>query len=116
MPWGLKSDPAHRPAGVADVATFRPTFLYEALWNLALAGLLVAVDRHWLRRRPGQLFGLYVAGYAAGRLWVEALRIDPASHLLGLRVNLWTSGLTRVAAAVALVVRAHPDPVAGDRE
>jgi len=62
------------------VATFHPTFLYEALWNLVLAALLVAIERHW-HPRPGQLFTGYVAGYVAGRLWVESLRIDPASKI-----------------------------------
>jgi prolipoprotein diacylglyceryltransferase len=88
------------------VATFHPTFLYEALWNLALAVLLVEIERRW-HPRPGQIFAGYVAGYAAGRLWVEALRIDPATHVLGLRVNLWVSGTVLVVAVVALVVRAQ---------
>ena len=45
-PWGLEIDPAHRPAGYAQYATFHPTFLYELIWNLTLAGALV-----WLGRR-----------------------------------------------------------------
>jgi prolipoprotein diacylglyceryltransferase len=49
--------------------------------------------------RPGRLFALYVAGYGVGRLWVEALRIDPASQIFGVRVNIWVS---LVAAAAAL--------------
>jgi prolipoprotein diacylglyceryltransferase len=57
------------------------------------------------RVRPGQLFAGYVAGYAAGRLWVEALRIDPATEILGLRVNLWVSLLVLMAAFAVMVVR-----------
>jgi prolipoprotein diacylglyceryl transferase len=106
LPWGLEIDPAHRPAGYADVVTFHPTFLYEALWNLALAAALVAIERRW-RPRPGQLFGGYVAGYAAGRLWVESLRIDPATELWGVRVNLWVSAATLLAAVAVIVVRAR---------
>jgi prolipoprotein diacylglyceryltransferase len=86
------------------VATYHPTFLYEAAWNLGLAAVLVLVARRW-RPRPGQLFAGYVAGYAAGRFWVEALRIDPASKVLGLRVNLWVSAVVCVAAITVLVVR-----------
>ena len=113
LPWGVRIDPEHRPDGMADVATYHPTFLYEALWNLALAALLVRLGRTG-RLRRGQLFVLYVAGYAAGRLWVEALRIDPASRVLGLRVNIWTSLVTLVAAAVVFVVRARSADSAGE--
>lgn len=104
LPWGLRIDPEHRPAGMASIATYHPTFLYEALWNLTLAALLVWVGRRW-RVRPGQLFAGYVAGYAAGRLWVEALRIDPATRLLGLRVNLWVSVVVLAVAVVVIAAR-----------
>jgi phosphatidylglycerol---prolipoprotein diacylglyceryl transferase len=106
LPWGLEIDPAHRPAGYADIATFHPTFAYEALWNLALAALLIAIERRW-HPRPGQLFTAYVDGYAAGRLWVEALRIDPATQLAGMRINLWTSGIVLAAALALLIIRAR---------
>ena len=39
LPWALQISPAHRPAGYEAFATFHPTFLYELIWNLALAGL-----------------------------------------------------------------------------
>ena len=57
--------PGHRPAPYAGVATFHPTFAYEALWSLALAVLLIAIERLW-HPRPGQLFAAYVAGHAGG--------------------------------------------------
>ncbi len=106
LPWALQIDPQHRPDGFADVATFHPTFLYEGLWNLALAGLIVYIGRRW-SPRPGQLFVGYVAGYAAGRLWVEALRIDPATEIAGLRVNILVSAVVLVAALSVLVFRAR---------
>jgi prolipoprotein diacylglyceryl transferase len=109
LPWALRIDAEHRPSGMADVATYHPTFLYEALWNLALAALLVWVGKRG-RVRPGQLFAGYVAGYAAGRLWVEALRIDPATEVLGLRVNLWVSVIVLVAALTVMVVRRSHAP------
>ena len=114
VPWALRIDVEHRPAGMDDVATYHPTFLYEALWNLALAALLVSIGR---RRtvRPGQLFTGYIAGYAAGRLWVEALRIDPATEVLGLRVNLWVSLVVLVAAVTVLLVR-HRGVEQGDAD
>jgi prolipoprotein diacylglyceryl transferase len=113
LPWGLEIDPAHRPTGYTDIATFHPTFLYEALWNLALAALLITIERRW-HPRAGRLFAGYIAGYATGRLWVEALRIDPATEIGGLRVNLWTSAATLTAAAMWLLLtrtpKRRPDP------
>lgn len=92
LPWGLRIDPSHRPAGLEHISTYHPTFLYEALWNIALAGALVLYERrHPDRRHPGRLFALYVGGYGLGRLWVEALRIDAATTFGGLRVNIWVS-------------------------
>lgn len=104
LPWALRIDPEHRPAGFADTATYHPTFLYEALWNLALAGVLLFVGARW-RLRPGQLFIGYVAGYAAGRLWVEALRIDPATELAGVRVNIWVSSIVLLTSLAVLTIR-----------
>jgi len=104
LPWGLEIAPAHRPARYLDYATFHPTFLYEALWNLVLMGLLIWLDRK-RAIRPGDLFVLYVGGYGLGRLWVEALRSDNASLILGLRVNTWMSLLAIGGSVVVLAVR-----------
>jgi prolipoprotein diacylglyceryl transferase len=103
LPWALHVDPSHRPAGYEQYATFHPTFLYESLWNLALMAVLLWVERR-LRLRPGRLFAVYVGGYALGRLWIEALRIDPANRLAGLRVNEWTSIVALVAVATLFIV------------
>ena len=100
LPWALRIDRGHRPEHLANVATYHPTFLYEALWNLALAAALLLYERRRPGGRPGRLFALYVAGYGVGRLWVEALRIDPASQIFGVRVNIWVS-LVAAAAAFA---------------
>jgi len=107
LPWGLRISPAHRPPGLANVAVYQPTFLYEALWCLGLAGALILYERHRPDAPPGRLFGLYVAGYALGRLWVEALRIDPASRIAGVRVNIWVAGFTFVIATAWLVATRH---------
>jgi prolipoprotein diacylglyceryl transferase len=112
LPWALRIDPIHRPAGMTEIATYHPTFLYEALWNLVLAAVLVWVG-HRCHPRAGQLFAGYVAGYAAGRLWVEALRIDPATELLGMRVNIWIMLVVFVAAIAVLAVRQCSAPDRG---
>ena len=92
LPWALQIDPAHRPAGYAQYATFHPTFLYELIWNLALAGLLVWLGRRGRIRAPG-LFALYVAGYSGFRIVEELLRVDPAHHILGLRLHFYVATL-----------------------
>src|SRR4051812_23107216 len=96
LPWGLEIDPAHRPSGFEQYATFHPTFLYEIMWNLALAGALVWLGRHRRVRAPG-LFALYVAGYSLGRIGEELLRTDPAHHILGMRLNFFVAMVLFVA-------------------
>ncbi len=117
LPWALQIDPAHRPPGLEQYATFHPTFLYEGLWNLALAALIIWIDRKRVLRR-GELFLVYVFGYAIGRLWVESLRSDPASLILGIRVNIWMSVMAALAAAGVFLWNrrkdaSEPDPAAG---
>ena len=114
LPWGLKIDPAHRPTGYENDATFHPTFLYECLWDLGAMGVVLWLDSK-LRLGFGRCFALYVMCYTAGRFWVEYLRIDRAAdgdHFLGLRFNDWTSIVCFVVAALAFVVvgRRHPRP------
>lgn len=90
LPWALEIDPANRPTGFEQFATFHPTFLYELLWNLAAAALLIALDRRF-RFTGGRAFALYVMLYTAGRFWIELLRIDTANDIGPFRVNVWTS-------------------------
>lgn len=103
LPWGLEIDDAHLPAGYASGTLFHPTFLYEALWNLALCGVLILIDRR-MRLRPGRLLAVYVAGYFTGRFWIEGLRIDPANSGGGWRLNQWVSVFVVAAAVLYLVI------------
>ena len=103
LPWGLRIDAEHRPAGYEAQTTFHPTFLYESLWNLGVAGLVIWLGGRF-RLTGGQLFAVYVMAYTAGRGWIEYLRIDTVNHVLGLRLNVWTSIAVFVAAAVAVAV------------
>jgi prolipoprotein diacylglyceryl transferase len=99
LPWGLEISPAHRPEGYLHYATFQPTFLYEIIWNLALAAFLVWLGHNRKIRPPG-LFALYVMGYSAFRIFEESLRVDPAHYILGQRLNFWVAiVLTIVGAA-----------------
>ncbi|HSI26901.1 MAG TPA: prolipoprotein diacylglyceryl transferase [Aeromicrobium sp.] len=97
LPWGLEIDAMHRPVGFEQFATFHPTFLYELLWNLAAAGLLIWLDQRF-RLSGDRLFALYAMLYTAGRFWIELLRIDTANHVGGMRLNNWTALVVFTAA------------------
>jgi len=103
LPWGLEISPAHRPVGYLQYATFQPTFLYELIWNLLLAGTLIWLGRRRSIRAPG-LFALYVAGYSFARIGEELLRVDPAHHILGLRLNFYVASVLFIA-GIAWFVR-----------
>jgi prolipoprotein diacylglyceryl transferase len=110
LPWGLEISPAHRPEGYLHYATFQPTFLYEIIWNLALAAFLVWLGHHRKIRPPG-LFALYVTGYSAFRIFEESLRVDPAHHILGQRLNFWVAIVLTIVGATWFVwtQRRRPD-------
>jgi prolipoprotein diacylglyceryl transferase len=102
LPWGLEIDQAHRPLKYIDSTTFHPTFLYELIWDVIGVLLLLWIARRFRIRAPG-LFCLYVAYYCFGRFFEELLRIDPAHHFAGLRLNAWVSIVCFVTASVAFV-------------
>jgi prolipoprotein diacylglyceryl transferase len=109
LPWALEIDPEHRPAGFEQFDTFHPTFLYELVWNLAAAVVLVLLDRR-LRLGHGKVFALYVLLYTAGRFWIEALRIDTVTQIAGFRLNNYTSLILFLAALVWLIWLARNRP------
>ncbi|MER6877376.1 prolipoprotein diacylglyceryl transferase family protein, partial [Amycolatopsis sp. NPDC000673] len=123
LPWGLEIYQRFNPAtGAPDalggVATghiplpdspVHPTFLYELVWNLLIALLVVWADRKF-KLGHGRAFALYVAGYTVGRCWIELMRTDTANHILGLRVNVWTSILLFIGAMAYFVVAAKRGP------
>jgi phosphatidylglycerol:prolipoprotein diacylglycerol transferase len=81
LPWKLKIPAANRPPEFLEQLYFHPTFLYESLWNLGVCVLLLLLFRQASRGRihlpAGALSCAYLMAYSAGRLWIEALRIDP---------------------------------------
>jgi prolipoprotein diacylglyceryl transferase len=96
LPWGLRIPPVDRYSGYAQYATFHPTFLYELIFDLLLAGGLVWLGHHRTIGKPG-LFALYVTGYSAFRIFEESLRVDPAEHFLGLRLNFYIASALTLA-------------------
>lgn len=107
VPWALEIDPAFRPEGYEQFATFHPTFLYEMVWNLAGAALIIYLDKR-LDLRGGRVFWLYAIVYVSGRFWIETMRIDTAVHVGGLRINVWVSiGVLTLAIVMFLVLGAR---------
>lgn len=102
LPWALEIDPENRRFQYLDDETFHPTFLYECIWNLALVGALLWAGKRFALK-PGRLFGLYVLGYSLGRLWIEFIRVDFASELAGVRVNIWVM-LALIVGSVAFLL------------
>ncbi len=109
LPWGLEIAPQYRPSGFTQYATFHPTFLYELIWDLAVAAVLLWADRRF-RLGHGKVFTLYVVLYTAGRFWIEALRIDHVNRIGGFRLNDYTSVIVFVAALIfySYLIRRRP--------
>jgi prolipoprotein diacylglyceryl transferase len=112
LPWGLEIDPDRRPEGYTQFATFHPTFLYEFFWCLGVMALVLLADRRF-KLGHGRAFALYVAGYTAGRIWIETLRIDTVNHVAGLRLNVWTSIVLFVLAVGFFIYSARRWPGRG---
>ena len=109
LPWALRID-RDEPSRLRERRRpSNPTFLYESLWCLGVAALIV-----WAEKRfdlgHGRVFGLYVAGYSVGRGWIEYLRVDDAHHIAGLRLNDWTAMILFVGALALTVLSARRHP------
>jgi prolipoprotein diacylglyceryl transferase len=105
LPWGLEIDPVNRPDGFESYATFHPTFLYELLWCLVVAVLIIKLPGFLkqITSKQGDVFALYILGYTLGRVWIESLRIDEANLILGLRLNIWVSLIVLITASAYLI-------------
>jgi prolipoprotein diacylglyceryl transferase len=99
LPWALEIDPVHRPEGFQQYTTFHPTFLYELIWNLGAAAVLVWALERRFRLSASESFAAYVMLYTAGRVWIELLRIDTVNHLGPFRLNVWTAIIVFTCAA-----------------
>lgn len=115
LPWGLKlnmegsaighSEQCYDGATCPTGTLFHPTFLYEMIWNLIGAALIVFLGSKIMKKlKAGSLFAIYIMWYTAGRTWIEALRIDFAHEFLGVRINVWVSMAVFVLGVVAFIV------------
>ncbi len=103
LPWGLEVPMRFRPDGFTEFATFHPTFIYESIWCLIVAFLLLRFEK--FRMAPGSIFIAYVALYSFGRIFIESLRIDDSNLILGLRLNIWVGILVCAVSSATLIKR-----------
>ena len=103
LPWGLQVPLDYRPSGYLQYTTFQPSFLYELIWDLALAAFLVWLGHHAKIKYWG-LFALYVAGYSGYRIFEETIRIDSSEYFLGLRLNMYIAIFGTLAGLVWFVI------------
>ena len=99
LPWALEIPRWLRPD--VNVATYHPTFLYEAIGNFILAFILIKLTGKY---KAGSIFVLYVAGYCTYRFFIEGLRVDTAHSFLHLRLNQWVSAVVGLAAYAKFVI------------
>lgn len=115
LPWGLKLNMTGSAIGHAERCydgqtcptgtLFHPTFLYEMIWNLVGAALIIWIGHKAKERlNAGSLFAIYIMWYTLGRTWIEALRIDFAHEFLGVRINVWVSAIVFILGGVAFIV------------
>ena len=103
MPWGVifPGAQAQDCPGIEGPCARHPSQLYEAgLEGLVLLAVLIwlAWGRGWLKR-PGQIAGVFIAGYGAARIFVEAFRQPDAQFItpdnpMGHILRLGEAGLT----------------------
>jgi len=111
LPWGLEiesTNPAF-PAGLPEGTLFHPMFLYEILWNVLGAIVIVVLERK-LYLRWGKAFGVYLIWYGIGRSVFETYRLDSSETFLAIRTNVWAA-LLAVAVGIAIIIiqnRRHP--------
>lgn len=107
LPWAVTIDPAHRPPGYEQYATFHPTFLYEGILDLAIAAFLIRLVLRMPRDRrlhEGDVLWCYLILYGIARLIVESMRTD-SLYIGPLKAAYWLSGLLIVAGGALLVLR-----------
>lgn len=111
LPWGLEiesSNPAY-PIGLPPGTLFHPTFLYESLWNIMGAFVIIWAGRRFALQW-GRTFAVYLIWYGVGRVAVESIRLDPSESFLGIRVNVWAAIAAIVLGLVIMWLqgRRHP--------
>ena len=128
LPWGLEieSTNAAYPAGLPAGVLFHPTFLYEIIWNLLGAAVILYLSYHRSiekktifgitlpvatagapRLQWGKGIALYFIWYGVGRIVWESIRIDPSEIFFGIRTNVWAAIFAVVLGVAILVIQSR---------
>jgi phosphatidylglycerol:prolipoprotein diacylglycerol transferase len=124
LPWGVAfpGAAAQTCPGIEGICARHPSQIYEALLEGLILGavlLWLVWRRGWLQR-PGQIAGLFFAGYGAGRFFVEFFRQadpqfitpdNPMGHVIGIGAAGLSMGqllsLPMILAGLALIAAAR---------
>ena len=77
--WAVRIAPANRIAGYQDFGTFQPLFLYEAIWNVIVAVVLIRLITR-LNLTGDRALAICVGGYALGLLAAEPFVLTGPQH------------------------------------
>ena len=114
LPWGIKIEAIHRLSLYQDLnlypvetTRFHPTFAYEMIWNLAVAGLLLWMSRRYEKEfKPGAIFSIWLTLAGIGRIWVEFFRPDqPKIEALGISYTTVAAAVMSIIGVFLLLVR-----------
>ncbi|HZU87170.1 MAG TPA: prolipoprotein diacylglyceryl transferase, partial [Anaerolineaceae bacterium] len=111
LPWGIQIDGLHRVIGYTiedgfgPATLFHPLFLYESIWNISMAFLLLWIARKFTSRlKNGDVFLLYLIAYPLIRFLLDFLRLN-AAKIGGINVNQAVMLVVMVLAAGTLILR-----------
>nr|MBP3598153.1 prolipoprotein diacylglyceryl transferase [Eubacterium sp.] len=80
-----------------------PTFFYESMWNVLVLVLILVFTKR--KKFDGEIFLLYMVGYALGRVWIEGLRTDQLQiGSTGIAVSQMLAGVIAVVGIAAWIV------------
>jgi prolipoprotein diacylglyceryl transferase len=105
LPWGLQIEATNPkfPPGLPVGTLFHPLFLYEIVWDLLGALVIVLIERRG-RMHRGDSIAAYFVWYGVGRAFLESIRIDPTSGgFLGVPDNDWAS-FVLIALGIVLLI------------
>ncbi len=107
--WSQEIDREHREKGIEHESTFHPVGLYESLGAVVISPIVMVARRHG-QLGHGRAFALWLGLYSALRCGLEFVRVDRATEVGGVRINVWVSTATATACAAYVVTMGRVRP------